>query len=598
VTADPKSSRVPSATDAQRERGLRFIVETSADATARQVRASILPALLAGNTARDTITVEPLFPRAKRTDPPELRRMFLVTLPGVSQRDLQTSAFDIAYQMQDAAGALIAGIEPDLPHNVYDPVHDPASPLRARMSSLSGGNEPRPDDRYWHLRAIRAIEAWNVATPLGGKQFGEGISIGHPDTGWTRHLELDQAAIATGRTWDFVEDDRDATDPLNYGGNKGHGTKTGSVIISRGSVDPASDQLVGVAPMATLVPIRTIKSVVVLFDGDVCRAIDHAVRNGCHVISMSLGGLGGRSLEAAVNFAVQRNLLVLAAAGNEVGFVVAPAKYPNCIAVAGSNVNDRPWQGSSHGRAVDITAPGEQVWVANPQPGGGVGVEVGSGSGTSFAVACTAGVAALWLAYHGRHALLARYAGRAYLQHVFKHVLQQTARHIPGWDTNEFGPGIVNARAVLEQPLPDPADPQITAAPGVLRVASNTEHVERLFDDLPAGAVRARLAELLGTPATAPTAPGTAALTGAAPAAQADPKLERFAPELLHLLGTQPAAYRSFRRSITGRPDRTLPTAAFAPAAVTVSSAEVAENLADFASVRLARTLLRMDDCN
>ena len=78
----------------------------------------------------------------------------------------------------------------------------------------------------------------------------------------------------------------------------------------------------------------------------------------------------------------------MAAAGNYVGFVTAPASYPECLAVAATNVDDQPWSGSSRGAQVDISAPGQAVWTAatNKGPNGPV-YTVEQGDGTSFAVA-------------------------------------------------------------------------------------------------------------------------------------------------------------------------------------------------------------------
>jgi hypothetical protein len=121
------------------------------------------------------------------------------------------------------------------------------------------------------------------------------------------------------------------------------------------------------------------------------------------------------------------------------------------------------------------------------------------GSGTSYAVAAAAGVAALWLSYHGRRALIARY-GRNRLAGVFKQLLQETCRKVPGWDTDDFGPGIVNAKALLEAALP--ANPPARGLRGIRRraVSADRDALEVLVHQLaPAprsGVVRA-IAQLL-----------------------------------------------------------------------------------------------------
>jgi hypothetical protein len=261
------------------------------------------------------------------------------------------------------------------------------------------------------------------------------------------------------------------------------------VIVSR----PAGS-ISGTAPAANLVPIRAIRSVVVVQDGDVAKAVNHARMSGCHVISMSLGGVGfSGALRAAIDAAIADGILVLAAAGNQVGFVVSPANYSEVVAVAATNIKDKPWDGSSHGSKVDVAAPGESVHCARAKKGpAGAEYSVGRSSGTSFSVAQTAGVAALWLAHHGRAALVAKY-GKQNLQAVFAHLLRTTARKPSGWDT-DYGDGIVDAEALLKAPLPVNVPP--------LAMAAETTPSERLSLYLPGGPAAAEVALAALLPAT------------------------------------------------------------------------------------------------
>src|SRR5262249_42476634 len=153
--------------------------------------------------------------------------------------------------------------------------------------------------------------------------------------------------------------------------------------------------------------------VALLSQVSVARAIDWAVDHGAEVITMSLGGVFSFSLHRSIARAVQADVIVLAAAGNCVRFVVWPARFDECLAVAGTNSPDKPWPGSCRGAAVDVAAPGQNVIRASiPRGTGPGGSDVGQGQGTSFAVALTAGVAALWLAHHGRANLIAEARAR------------------------------------------------------------------------------------------------------------------------------------------------------------------------------------------
>jgi len=101
-----------------------------------------------------------------------------------------------------------------------------------------------------------------------------------------------------------------------------------------------------------------------------------------------------------------------------------------------------------------------------PPSGPSAADTVGQGQGTSFAVALTAGVAALWLAHHGRDTVVsaARARGET-VQVMFRRLLQSTARRPTPWDSHQMGPGIVDARALLEADLDLGVAEQVAAAP-------------------------------------------------------------------------------------------------------------------------------------
>src|SRR5205814_2032489 len=208
-----------------------------------------------------------------------------------------------------------------------------------------------------------------------------------------------------------------------------------------------------------LIPYRVAPTVVIWDRARLADAIIRATDAGCHVLSISMGGLPLDYLERALHYAVSNGVIVCCAAGNIFGAndvlhaVVWPAHYPEALAVAASNANDQPWSGSSRGPEVDITAPGESVWHAIAEKGKPL-TQVARGDGTSFAVATAAGVAALWLAYHGRERLIGLY-GKERDPGIFKHIVMTFGyREIPNWNTSLFGPGIIDALMVLQAPLP------------------------------------------------------------------------------------------------------------------------------------------------
>lgn len=325
-------------------------------------------------------------------------------------------------------------------------------------------------DRDWAPKLIAAAGsggAWEVPPHPGGDEHppgrsrGEGVQVGHPDSGYREHTELRGAPhrFLDEKGWDFVGD-LGVEDPIEEDEHGGHGLGTASVLMS--DVGGVAN-ITGVAPMASIVPYRVTRPHLfvpspVLFKSGMlrlARSIHHAIdQDACDVISISLGWLPNRSVEEAVREAFENDVIVVAAAGNQVRyFVVWPAAYPSVIACAGCTSKRRRWTGSSRGKEVDVTGPAEHVWkaaLAND------GTEIGAPSdGTSFAAASVAGVAALWLAHWGKKRLLARYQGEFRLTTVFRHVLFASCDPPPVNATGGgFGCGIVNARRLLETDLP------------------------------------------------------------------------------------------------------------------------------------------------
>lgn len=440
---------------------------------------------------------------------------------------------------------------------------------RRRTRSGGGGDTHLPSSNIidWSLDRIGVLEAWERFFP-GNASPARGIVIGHPDTGYRRHPEI-VPALALENARDFVDEDDDPTDPLVNEGtipNPGHGTATGSVIVSpRGAQAQYQTRdvngecgVLGVAPGARLMPLRVAKTVVLFSMKNLSRAIEHAADNGAHVISISMGGLFSFRLRAAVTYAQKRGVIICAAAGNQVRFVVWPAAYDEVIAVAACNADDGIWSGSSRGDKVDVTAPGESVWRAHvTEKGHAVDPDVGRGSGTSYAVATTAGVAALWLAHHGRDALAKRY-GAEKIPFIFNDLLRRTCTPMPAWEAGKFGAGRVNVVALLAAPLPDPLTRTVRAPGRALEVhppedTGKLETFAHLFESsvpmTPAPRTRG---------ASRPDALSTALteLLNVAPE-ELSVNLDEIGQELAFHLATDPALYERFERALRRPSPRT-----------------------------------------
>ena len=321
-----------------------------------------------------------------------------------------------------------------------------------RRSTVSGnGHKLGTGNHVWALEKCKVPAAWRIIEKSGMKP-GEGVLIGHPDSGFIEHPEMDLKRVRIDIDKDFLEDDCETrTVRVRHGR---HGLATASVIMSGHGDD--GDMIQGPACHAKILPLRVTKPspmpAPVLFSGGMRRlrdAVDYSIKQGCQVISMSLGGLPHRGLHKAIRRANRAGIIVCAAAGNEVRFVVWPARYEETIAVAGCHINSGAWQGSCRGDKVDVTAPAESVWCATVSNDG---KPRGSRSnGTSYAAALTAGIAAMWLSY--RREELETW-NPAEIPELFRQLLRNTAstEHDLG---DGFGAGIVDAEELLSKLLPE-----------------------------------------------------------------------------------------------------------------------------------------------
>jgi subtilisin family serine protease len=367
-------------------------------------------------------------------------------------------------------------------------------------SELAGDRAPRTrtlvEDGYdWHLKTSRLVEAWQLVGGADGIDW-RGVLVGQIDTGFTEHPSLGwqngrSSWVDTTRDRNFFfkelasdpdtdqwanRDPYSAEDPV-MGANGGHGTRTGSILSgfdtgpagqAVGGDGPLTRGYFGAAPKVPYVPIRISNSVWINDTTDgLASALEWLVNDvGCQVITLSLGAALPAYLPQKARDMIDRaygsGIIFCCAAGNVIHSVVTPARAPRTIAVAGSVPGDRPWAGSSYGRYVDISAPAWPIWRASTTQFGRF--EYGYGDGTSFATPQVAGTAALWLV-HRRAALDAAYPEGWMRVAAFLKILTATARTPANWDIHNYGAGLLDARAVLDAPLPDAATLQKDTEP-------------------------------------------------------------------------------------------------------------------------------------
>ncbi len=114
---------------------------------------------------------------------------------------------------------------------------------------------------------------------------------------------------------------------------------------------------------------------------DLVRAIDLLADKQIPLINMSLSGPDNRLLRKAVEAAMQRRIVLVAAAGNEGPHAkpVYPAAYAGVIAVTAVDRDGNPYRRAVRGEHIDLAAPGVGVWTAASVSG------ARQKTGTSFA---------------------------------------------------------------------------------------------------------------------------------------------------------------------------------------------------------------------
>lgn len=181
----------------------------------------------------------------------------------------------------------------------------------------------------------------------------------------------------------------------------GHGTKVAGIIAAR---PRAGTGFVGLAPEATIIPIRQNDDKGSGTAASMAAAIRHAIKKHARVINISQDTTkplrADSDLALAVREALKEDIVVVASAGND-GLSAQvketyPAAYPGVLAVAASDRNDERAPFSQTGDFVGVAAPG--VDMVSTVPKGGQCVD----NGTSFSAPYVAGVAALIRAKHPR----------------------------------------------------------------------------------------------------------------------------------------------------------------------------------------------------
>ena len=296
-----------------------------------------------------------------------------------------------------------------------------AEPQR-RLHALEHRQPDPGRAQQWGLDAVGVGAAWPLTR-------GAGVVVAVVDTGVAPAPDL-AGRLLPG--WNVIaRSDASADD-------NGHGTHVAGTIAEAEGNGLAE---AGVAPEASILPVKVLDAEGAGSDVDVAAGIVWAADHGARIINLSLGGPEASTVLAdAVVYARRAGVLIVAAAGNDGGSVGVPARLAGVIAVGAVDAALVRAPFSAGGRALDLVAPG--VGIVQQTLDGAGGYADRSFSGTSMASPHVAGVAALVLA-----------AGRATTATGVARLLTRTARDlgVAGKDT-AYGAGLVRADAALGRP--------------------------------------------------------------------------------------------------------------------------------------------------
>lgn len=308
------------------------------------------------------------------------------------------------------------------------------------------------EKQHW-LAESGITKAWEVSKGAGVKVavIDSGVDAGHPDLkgAVTGGYDASGAGTANGQKILGIKPEHGTLVATMLAG-RGHQPAKSSASPRPSASPVGPDGIVGVAPEAEILSVSTwLGSANPAGKNDqdqIPEAVRWAVDNGARVINISLGSTTPQwpqSWDAAFLYAEQKDVVIVAAAGNRIGGnlqVGAPATIPGVLTVAGLDRKGvASVDSSSQGISIGVAAPAEKL--LGGLPGGGYA----EWAGTSGAAPIVSGVAAL---------IRSKWPEMSAKQVINRIVSTAKDKGTAGKDPL-YGFGVLNAEAALKDTVPD-----------------------------------------------------------------------------------------------------------------------------------------------